>query len=110
RLQRERPRGAEVVAAHAHPCAESPGPLSPDHPAGSGSFREEPTRSSRVTNLRTGPRMSYRHGVVAVVRNPDGLLLIGERSDLPGTWQFPQGGRMPGETPEETLARELTEE
>ena len=54
--------------------------------------------------------MSYRPGVVAVVRDRAGLLLIGERNDLPGTWQFPQGGRQPGETPEEALARELTEE
>ncbi len=53
---------------------------------------------------------TYRPGVVAVVRDPAGLLLLGERSDLPGTWQFPQGGRWPEETPEEALARELTEE
>ena len=54
--------------------------------------------------------MSYRPGVVAVVRDPAGRLLLGERLDLPGNWQFPQGGRWPGETPEEALARELTEE
>lgn len=54
--------------------------------------------------------MSYRPGVVAVIRDSAGLLLIAERADLPGVWQFPQGGRLPEETPEEALGRELTEE
>lgn len=56
------------------------------------------------------PASSYRPGVVAVIRDRAGLLLIGERSDVPGTWQFPQGGRNPQETPEEALAREMIEE
>ena len=54
--------------------------------------------------------VSYRPGVVAVIRDPVGRLLVGERADLPGVWQFPQGGRRPDETPEAALARELTEE
>ena len=43
-------------------------------------------------------------------RADDGRILLGERSDAPGVWQFPQGGRLPGESAEAALARELREE
>ncbi len=52
----------------------------------------------------------YRNNVAAIVRNADGLLLTGERRDIPGQWQLPQGGIDGGETPEEALWRELEEE
>ena len=52
----------------------------------------------------------YRRGIVAVLRNEAGLVLLCERSDFPGSWQFPQGGIEPGETPEQALVRELAEE
>lgn len=54
--------------------------------------------------------ITYRPGVVAVVRDRTGRLLIGERADLPGAWQFPQGGRLSDETPGACLTRELAEE
>jgi putative (di)nucleoside polyphosphate hydrolase len=37
-------------------------------------------------------------------------LFIAERKDFANSWQFPQGGRDPGETPEEALFREMEEE
>lgn len=52
----------------------------------------------------------FRKGIVAVIRNGEGKVLIGERSDYPGTWQFPQGGIEPGETPKDAFYRELREE
>lgn len=52
----------------------------------------------------------YRPAVAAIVQNSEGHILIGERSDRPGTWQLPQGGRSSGETLEESLWRELEEE
>ena len=52
----------------------------------------------------------YRPNVAAIIRRADNMILVGERSDMPGSWQFPQGGIKPCETPEEALARELLEE
>ncbi len=52
----------------------------------------------------------YRPCVVAVIQNEKGLLLAGERTDQPGSWQLPQGGVDPGETPLIAILRELHEE
>jgi putative (di)nucleoside polyphosphate hydrolase len=52
----------------------------------------------------------FRAGVVAVVERSDGRLLVFERADRPGQWQFPQGGLERGETPREAVWRELFEE
>jgi len=52
----------------------------------------------------------YRPNVAAIIRRPDNKVLVGERSDRPGSWQFPQGGIKTRETPEEALERELFEE
>ena len=54
--------------------------------------------------------MKYRLNVGAAIQDDGGRLFIGERSDYPGCWQFPQGGVDPGETLERALARELEEE
>jgi putative (di)nucleoside polyphosphate hydrolase len=51
----------------------------------------------------------YRPCVVGVFRNQNGQFLVGKRSDL-ASWQFPQGGIDSGETPEQTLYREMKEE
>ena len=53
---------------------------------------------------------SYRPCVLAVIINEDNKILVGERSDRPGVWQMPQGGVDAGESAEEALMRELTEE
>jgi NTP pyrophosphohydrolases including oxidative damage repair enzymes len=58
--------------------------------------------------LMQNPKL--RPNVAAIVRRPDGRILVGERSDWPGYWQFPQGGIHVSETPEQALQRELQEE
>jgi putative (di)nucleoside polyphosphate hydrolase len=52
----------------------------------------------------------YRANVAAILRRTDGKILIGERADIPGAWQFPQGGVKHSETLHEALHRELREE
>jgi len=52
----------------------------------------------------------YRPNVAALMVNADGNLLICERSTIPGAWQFPQGGVDDGESMEEGLFREVSEE
>jgi putative (di)nucleoside polyphosphate hydrolase len=56
------------------------------------------------------PDVKYRLNVAAILRNGAGKILIGERLDRSGAWQFPQGGVDDGETLEQALARELCEE
>ena len=51
-----------------------------------------------------------RKCVVAVVTNDRGQYLVGERSDVPGAWQLPQGGVEEGERADEAVTRELGEE
>ena len=57
-------------------------------------------------------RPLYRACVGAVLFNPDGHVWIGRRPGAPAphNWQFPQGGQDAGETPEQTLWREMREE
>ncbi|MBV8377284.1 MAG: NUDIX domain-containing protein [Verrucomicrobia bacterium] len=52
----------------------------------------------------------YRRNVGAIIQRGDGKILIGERSNVAGAWQFPQGGVKDSETAREALARELREE
>ena len=52
----------------------------------------------------------FRVGVGIVLYNEDKEIYIFRRADLPDVWQFPQGGMDAGETPLETLWRELEEE
>jgi putative (di)nucleoside polyphosphate hydrolase len=53
---------------------------------------------------------SFRAGVGAVILNKDGLVLALERKDIPGAWQFPQGGLKGDEAPLEAINREILEE
>ena len=52
----------------------------------------------------------FRQSVVGVFVNDRGKVLLGERSDAPGSWQLPQGGIDEGESPEDALRREMREE
>jgi len=52
----------------------------------------------------------YRPNVAAILQRADGKILIARRSDFPESWQFPQGGVGQGESAEEALRREVTEE
>ncbi|HEX6463045.1 MAG TPA: NUDIX domain-containing protein [Vicinamibacterales bacterium] len=51
-----------------------------------------------------------RLGVGAVIRRSDGRVLAFERSDVPGAWQFVQGGVKIGEDFQDALFREVREE
>jgi putative (di)nucleoside polyphosphate hydrolase len=52
----------------------------------------------------------FRLGVGAVIRRADGLVLALERSDVPGAWQFVQGGVKRSENLRDALFREVREE
>ena len=52
----------------------------------------------------------FRAGVGIVPYTSEFQLIIFERSDFPGVWQFPQGGLDEGEDLESALWRELREE
>ena len=52
----------------------------------------------------------FRPNVALVLRNSEGRILICERTDFPGSWQFPQGGIKSGESPLQALEREVMEE
>ena len=54
--------------------------------------------------------MRYRRAVAAILQDRSGRILICERADRPGAWQFPQGGMEAGETPVTALRREVLEE
>jgi putative (di)nucleoside polyphosphate hydrolase len=51
----------------------------------------------------------YRANVGIILANADGKLLLAGRIGSKG-WQFPQGGMLLGESPEEAMYRELHEE
>ena len=55
-------------------------------------------------------RQSFRAGACALIVGPDDRVLACERSEVPGSWQLPQGGLEPAETPEEAVYREVLEE
>lgn len=52
----------------------------------------------------------YRKNVAMIVLNQDNLILTGERANIPGVWQLPQGGIDEGEKPYDAAVRELEEE
>lgn len=61
---------------------------------------------------RTGKKSEYRKAAAVVIFNPEGQVWLGQRAGHSGkySWQFPQGGMDPGETPEHAAIRELHEE
>ena len=54
--------------------------------------------------------LNYRPSAAAVVINSAGELLVCERIDSSGAWQFPQGGADEGENIEVAMVREVEEE
>lgn len=66
---------------------------------------------NRETLLRSAqPSEGYRRNVGIMLLNADGLAWVGRRPNMPDTWQMPQGGIDPGETPKDAALRELGEE
>lgn len=65
---------------------------------------------ARRDKRRKVPAAYFRAGVGAVIVGPDSRVLVLERSDRPGAWQFPQGGLEDGESPETAVLREIHEE
>lgn len=53
---------------------------------------------------------SYRPNVAAILRRPDGKILIAERFNFKHAWQFPQGGVDKGEDLIAAMYREVEEE
>lgn len=52
----------------------------------------------------------FRPCVLAVFTNDEQQVLVAERNEPRGAWQFPQGGIEPGESPEVAVVREMREE
>ena len=52
----------------------------------------------------------YRPNVAAILRNAEKKILVAERINIRGAWQFPQGGVDEGETHDQALFREIQEE
>ena len=52
----------------------------------------------------------YQLSVAGILRNARGEILVCERLDTKGAWQFPQGSVEPGEGMETALRREIGEE
>lgn len=67
-------------------------------------------RRGRGTQDARAMDKRYRPNVAAILQLADGRVLIGQRSDYPESWQFPQGGVDEGESLEEALRREVREE
>ena len=64
-----------------------------------------------VDDNRTGPGgLPYRPCAGVVLINREGLIFSGQRIEMPGAWQMPQGGIDKGETPRQAALRELVEE
>ncbi len=54
--------------------------------------------------------MEFRPNAAAVIINDRGLILVGQRADIPGSWQLPQGGIDQNENAEKAILREVEEE
>lgn len=54
--------------------------------------------------------MKFRRNVALILTRPGGEILVCERSDFKGSWQFPQGGARSDESDVEALQREVMEE
>lgn len=65
---------------------------------------------ARMAAAGPSPGGEYRSCAGGVIFDRRGRLLVFERSDRPGQWQFPQGGLDAGEGEREAATREVWEE
>ena len=63
-----------------------------------------------VFNRIDRSKLPYRPNVGIMLLSSFNLIWVGERSDIPGAWQMPQGGIDAGETIEQAFYREAHEE
>ncbi|MBI3948125.1 MAG: NUDIX domain-containing protein [Armatimonadetes bacterium] len=63
----------------------------------------------KVLRARVGTDLVLMPGVAAVIRDGEGRVLLGRRSD-DGSWGLPAGSVDPGEPPARTVVREVWEE
>ncbi len=56
------------------------------------------------------PNHRFRPNVAGILQDTEGRILICERLNTAGAWQFPQGGVNVGESREEAFFREMEEE
>ncbi len=70
----------------------------------------QPDNNFETGIAQGGAIIRLRPNVAGIVQNAEGQILIGERLNVAGSWQFPQGGVDKGETSEQALAREMEEE
>ena len=69
-----------------------------------------PPRGSEPLATGAGPFRPNVAGLICRQVENRVEILLGERCDTPGAWQWPQGGLDEGERPEQGLRRELMEE
>ena len=60
--------------------------------------------------MDAAPFPRYRLNAAGILQRTDGRILVCERINESGSWQFAQGGVAPGETMEQALLREMEEE
>lgn len=82
---------------------------------------QEPKRLGRIKNATADFLLmchkwhkrintTMRTNVLGVVKNKEGKFLVQKNARLKNHWQFPQGGVDEGETPEDAVIREVSEE
>lgn len=72
--------------------------------------RDEASDAPKSARSGKKSKLRYRLNVAAILQNREGRILVCERVNTAGAWQFPQGGVKKNETLEAALTRELREE
>lgn len=89
----------------------SDAPQPPTDPTVPTAEQDRLVQSPTPSQLRQASSRRLRFGTKALVQSRDRVLLVRERrADGTTFWTLPGGGIDPGETPRESLARELREE
>lgn len=65
---------------------------------------------SELSALPIATPIVYRPNVALILMNARDEIFVAERINIPGAWQFPQGGIDDGENAETAMLREMAEE